>query len=74
MDPSSIRYASFGRGHHEGDFSSASAVADGDNVPRGTPRQRVYAAERRYERRLETQAREELCAIKIQALIRGHQA
>ena len=74
VDLSPIRYASFGRGGHEGDFSSASAVADGDDVLRKTPRQRVYAAERRYERRLETQAREELGAIKIQALIRGRQA
>lgn len=74
VDPSSIRSRSFSRGDHGAELSSASAAADGDDGPRGTPRQRVYAAERRYERRLEAQAREEQGAIKIQALLRGRQA
>lgn len=67
---SSIQSPSFGGE----DFSARSAVADVDGAPSGTPRQRVYAAERRYERRLETQAREQESATRIQAIVRGRRA
>ena len=65
---------SIGGGGAAGDFSMNSAVSGGGDVPKGTPRQRVWAAERRRDKRLETQAREGQSVVKMQAMVRGQQA
>ena len=56
-------------------FDGVSAVGvEADGLPRGTPRQRVYAADRRAEKLLETEIRQQESAVKIQTVYRGHKA
>ena len=71
IDPSFVTSPVVGSGN----FSLSSAVGeDADGAPRGTPRQRVHAADRRHEKRLEQQAQENQSVTRIQSLFRGHRA
>ena len=58
-----------------GGFDGVSAVgAEVGGLPRGTPRQRVATADRRAEKLLAMDVRQQESAVKIQTLYRGHKA
>lgn len=70
LDPS-LRAAAVSPSTVEGDVSPPDTDSAQVDV---TPRQRVWEAERRWEKRVDALARQELAVVRIQAMVRGFRA